>query len=128
MDQRGIKRRISAEKFEYYSEKLTNTVPLSTAVGLSLIAFLGIIDLEGRIIFTDSEDGLIQGFAQIPGTVLGDRHMCSVIFAGLVNKRLHTGIRNQFCRFGKVYDITDLRKDSHSCYVRDTGNGNDRRV
>ena len=66
MDQLRIKRGICAEKFVYHTDKLAYTVALGTSVRLPLIEFLSIISLEGRIIFTDSEDGLIQGFAQIP--------------------------------------------------------------
>gem|GEM_PF-6063713 len=61
-----IKQDICAEKFVYHAKKFAYTVALGTPMRLPLITFLSIIGLEGRIIFTDCEDGLIQGFAQIP--------------------------------------------------------------
>ena len=66
MDQFRIKQDICAEKFVYHAKKFAYTVTLGASVRFPLIAFLSIIGLEGRIIFTDCEDGLIQSFAQIP--------------------------------------------------------------
>ena len=66
MDQFRIERGICTEKLVYYAEKFTHTMALSTSVRLPLIAFLSIIVMEDRVVFTDSEDSLIQGFAQIP--------------------------------------------------------------
>lgn len=66
MNQVCVKRQAVTEKLVYHAKKFAYTVTLGTPMRLPLIAFLSIIGLEGRIIFTDSEDGLIQGLAQIP--------------------------------------------------------------
>ena len=66
---------------EYDSEKLSHTMPLSTAVRFSLRYLLEVIGLEDRIVLYHRLNDLIQRLAKIFGSFLGDPRQSCVILA-----------------------------------------------